>query len=110
MNRGNPGFNVDPYGALHLSLMRSCSGWPSGIWIDPPRRTLPDGGNFQFQRWSHTFEYALTGFAGDWRSAGVPSMAQGYNRTFHVRELDNHQGDLAEEASFLADSSHPRCC
>ena len=101
MNRGNPGFNVDPYGALHLSLMRSCSGWPSGIWIDPPRRTLPDGGNFQFQRWSHTFEYALTGFAGDWRSAGMPGMAQAYNRTFHVIEIDSHQGDLAEEASFL---------
>ena len=101
MNRGNPGFNVDPYGALHLSLMRSCSGWPSGIWIDPPRRTLPDGGNFQFQRWSHTFEYALTGFAGDWRSAGVPSMAQGYNRPFHTRELDNHPGDLAGELSFF---------
>jgi alpha-mannosidase len=101
MNRGNPGFNVDPYGALHLSMMRSCSGWPSGIWIDPPRRTLPDGGNFQFQRWSHTFEYALTGFAGDWRSAGIPGMAQAYNRPFHIREIEAHSGDLTEEASFL---------
>ena len=42
-------------------LMRACSGWPSGVWIDPPRRTVPDGSNFQFQHWSHRFEYALVG-------------------------------------------------
>ncbi len=49
------------------SLMRSCTGWPSGTWIDPPRRTAPDGSNFQLQHWTHTFDYALVSGAGDWR-------------------------------------------
>ncbi|HET8640995.1 MAG TPA: glycoside hydrolase family 38 C-terminal domain-containing protein, partial [Pseudonocardiaceae bacterium] len=47
LNRGVPGFAVDTGGTLHASLMRSCTGWPSGVWIDPPRRTAPDGSNFQ---------------------------------------------------------------
>ncbi len=41
INRGAPGFAVDTTGALHLSLLRSCTGWPAGVWIDPPRRTAP---------------------------------------------------------------------
>ncbi len=56
LNRGVPGFAVDIGGTLHTSLMRSCTGWPSGVWIDPPpRRTAPDGSNFQLQHWTHTF-------------------------------------------------------
>ncbi len=43
LNRGVPSFAVEPDGTLHTSLMRSCTGWPSGTWIDPPRRTAPDG-------------------------------------------------------------------
>ncbi|MDT4988633.1 MAG: hypothetical protein QOI74_2727 [Micromonosporaceae bacterium] len=71
VNRGIPGFAVDTTGALHLSLLRSCTGWPSGIWIDPPRRTAPDGSNFQQQHWTHSFDYALVAGAGDWRAAGL---------------------------------------
>ena len=43
LNRGTPGCVVTPDGTLHLSLMRSCSAWPSCIWIDGDRRTAPDG-------------------------------------------------------------------
>jgi alpha-mannosidase len=68
VNRGIPGFAVDTTGALHLSVLRSCTGWPSGVWIDPPRRTAPDGSNFQQQHWAHTFEYSVIGGAGDWRA------------------------------------------
>ncbi|MBI3225533.1 MAG: alpha-mannosidase [Mycolicibacterium cosmeticum] len=71
-NRGVPGFAVEPDGTLHTSLMRSCTGWPSGTWIDPPRRTAPDGSNFQLQHWSHTFDYALIAGEGDWRDADIP--------------------------------------
>ena len=46
LNRGLPGFAVDSEGRLHLSLLRSCTGWPSGVWIDPPRRYAPDGSGF----------------------------------------------------------------
>ncbi len=73
LNRGVPGFAVDTDGTLHASLMRSCTGWPSGVWMDPqPRRTAPDGSNFQLQHWTHTFDYALASGDGDWRSAAVP--------------------------------------
>jgi alpha-mannosidase len=71
-----PGFAVDTEGTLHTSLMRSCTGWPSGVWMDPqPRRTAPDGSNFQLQHWTHTFDYALTSGDGDWRSASVPARS-----------------------------------
>jgi len=29
LNRGLPGFSVEPDGSMYLSLMRACSGWPS---------------------------------------------------------------------------------
>ncbi|MBO3748482.1 glycoside hydrolase [Streptosporangiaceae bacterium NEAU-GS5] len=86
VNRGIPGFAVDPSGALHLSLMRSCTGWPSGIWIDPPRRTAPDGSNFQLQHWSHTFEYALVAGPGDWRAAGLVRHGHGVNHPLHATQ------------------------
>jgi alpha-mannosidase len=75
LNRGVPGFAVDTEGTLHASLMRSCTGWPSGTWIDPPRRTAPDGSNFQLQHWTHTFDYALVSGDGDWRHTGVPARS-----------------------------------
>jgi alpha-mannosidase len=76
LNRGVPSFAVDTDGTLHASLMRSCTGWPSGVWMDPqPRRTAPDGSNFQLQHWTHTFDYALASGGGDWRSAAVPDRS-----------------------------------
>jgi alpha-mannosidase len=72
LNRGVPSFAVDVEGTLHTALMRSCTGWPSGIWIDDPRRTAPDGSNFQTQHWTHDFDYALVCADGDWRQADIP--------------------------------------
>jgi len=79
LNRGTPGCVVTPDGTLHLSLMRSCSAWPSCIWIDGDRRTAPDGSSFAWQHWSHTFEYALASGRGDWRTAGFNLIAEDYN-------------------------------
>ena len=79
LNRGTPGCVVTPDGTLHMSLMRSCSAWPSGIWIDGDRRTAPDGSSFAWQHWSHTFEYALASGPGDWRTAGFNLAAEDYN-------------------------------
>ncbi|MGD0069178.1 MAG: glycoside hydrolase family 38 C-terminal domain-containing protein, partial [Streptosporangiaceae bacterium] len=78
LNRGTPGAVVTPDGTLHMSLMRSCSAWPSGIWIDGDRRTAPDGSSFAWQHWSHTFEYALASGPGDWRAAGFSPLAEDY--------------------------------
>jgi alpha-mannosidase len=74
-NRGVPSFAVETDGTLHTALMRSCTGWPSGIWIDEPRRTAPGGSNFQLQHWTHTFDYALVCGGGDWRHADIPERS-----------------------------------
>ncbi len=79
LNRGTPSGVVTPDGALYMSLMRSCSGWPSRIWIDGDHRTAPDGSSFAWQHWSHTFDYALTSGPGDWRAAGFSPSAEDYN-------------------------------
>src|SRR4051794_4131892 len=83
LNRGLPGFAVDTEGTLHTSLLRSCTGWPSGVWIDPPRRTVPDGSSFQLQHWTHEFRYALAAGDGDWRAAGIAATAAGFARPLH---------------------------
>lgn len=101
LNRGVPSFAVDTEGTLHTALMRSCTGWPSGIWIDEPRRTAPDGSNFQLQHWTHDFDYALVCGRGDWRRAGVPvRSAQFTNPLIAVAPRDQH-GALPPVGSLL---------
>jgi alpha-mannosidase len=102
LNRGMPGFAVDSDGTLHLSLMRSCTGWPSGTWIDPPRRTAPDGSNFQLQHWTHTFDYAVVSGDGDWRAAGIPSRSAEFSRPLlAVSEGTRAAGGLPAWGSLL---------
>ncbi|MCP2261922.1 Glycosyl hydrolases family 38 C-terminal domain-containing protein [Streptoalloteichus tenebrarius] len=101
LNRGMPGFVVDAHGTLHASLLRSCTGWPSGIWIDPPKRTTPDGSGFQLQHWTHVFEYALVSGEGDWRDVDVPGASAAYAQPLlAVPVLDQ---DRAGEPARLAD-------
>src|SRR5487761_1476924 len=80
-NRGTPSGVVTPDGTLWMTLMRACSSWPSGVWIDGDRRTAPDGSSFAWQHWSHTFGYALASSGGHagWRSAGFSAAAEDYN-------------------------------
>ena len=101
LNRGTPGSTVDASGDLYISLMRSCSGWPSGVWIDPPRRAAPDGSNFQFQHWTHAFDYALVGGAGDWRSNRIVEAGHEYNNPLIARAWSGHGGALPGATSFL---------
>lgn len=102
LNRGMPGFAVDSDGTLHTSLMRSCSGWPSGTWIDPPRRTAPDGSNFQLQHWTHTFEYAVVSGDGDWRDAAIPARSAEFSRPpLAVTENTSAAGGLPPWGSLL---------
>ncbi|CAN3979081.1 NEW3 domain-containing protein [Kitasatospora purpeofusca] len=99
---GLPGFAVDTTGALHLSLLRSCTGWPSGVWIDPPRRSLPDGASFQLQHWTHDFHYALVGGPGDWRDQELPSQGQEFNHPLYARAVPAGQsGPLPATLSWL---------
>ncbi|BBY49359.1 alpha-mannosidase [Mycolicibacterium arabiense] len=103
MNRGVPSFAVDSDGTLHTSLMRSCTGWPSGTWIDAPRRTVPDGSNFQLQHWTHDFDYALVASVGDWRDAGLPARSAEYSQPLLgvVSRHRGHAGGLPAWGSML---------
>ncbi|WP_198680377.1 glycoside hydrolase family 38 N-terminal domain-containing protein [Lentzea terrae] len=102
VNRGTPGFVVAPDGTLHVSLMRSCSGWPAGVWIDGDRRTVPDGSSFAWQHWSHTFELSVVAGAGDWREAGFARAGQDVNHPVHAVQVASTGGDLPAELSLLS--------
>jgi alpha-mannosidase len=102
LNRGTPSSLVTPDGTLIISLMRSCSAWPCGVWIDGDRRVLPDGSSFAWQHWSHTFEYALASGPGDWRSAGLALAGQDYNQDLLACETSLHDGPLPAAASLAA--------
>ncbi|WP_433272088.1 glycoside hydrolase family 38 C-terminal domain-containing protein [Actinosynnema sp. CS-041913] len=99
---GIPGFAVDPTGALHLSLMRSCTGWPSGVWLDPPVRRAPDGSAFQLQHWTHDFDYALVSGAGDGRATDLVARGHGFSAPLHGRVVEAHTGDLPARHALLA--------
>ncbi|KUL31069.1 NEW3 domain-containing protein [Streptomyces regalis] len=103
LNRGTPGCVVTSSGDLYMSLMRSCTGWPSGIWVDPPRRTTPDGSAFQLQRWSHTFEYAVVAGAGDWRELRLPQAGHAFNHplTARLRQTAAEDAVLPRKAVLL---------
>jgi hypothetical protein len=88
-------------GTLHMSLMRSCSAWPSGIWIDGDCRTAPDGSSFAWQHWSHTFEYALASGPGDWRTAGLCASAEDYNHDL-IAVADRAEGPGASSRLTVA--------
>jgi hypothetical protein len=102
LNRGTPSSLVSPDGGMHIALMRSCSAWPSGVWIDGEKRTVPDGSSFAWQHWSHTFEYALAAGPGDWREAGFPAAGQEYNHDLLTCETDLHRGPAAAVASLCS--------
>jgi alpha-mannosidase len=99
LNRGTPSSIVTPDGVLNISLMRACSTWPCGVWIDGERRTVPDGSSFAWQHWTHTFEYALAAGPGDWRSAGFPLAGQDYNHDLLALQAGLHGGPRPAVAS-----------
>ncbi|OBJ89685.1 NEW3 domain-containing protein [Mycobacterium sp. 1245852.3] len=101
LNRGVPSFAVDTEGTLHTALMRSCTGWPSGIWIDDPRRTAPDGSNFQLQHWTHHFDYALVSAAGDWRRARIATHSAQFSQPLLAVTPDRRGGALPPAGSLL---------
>ena len=102
LNRGTPGSLVSPDGTLHIALMRACSAWPSGVWIDGDKRTAPDGSSFAWQHWSHTFEYALAAGPGDWRDAGFAAAGQDYNHDLLACETGLHPGPHPAAASLAS--------
>ena len=85
MNRGLPSFNVEPDGSLYLSRDAVVQRLALGRLDRPAAAGEPDGANFQFQHWSHTFEYALAAAAGDWRDAGIVQAGHDFNNPLVAR-------------------------
>ena len=102
LNRGTPSGLVTPAGTLTMALMRACSTWPCGVWIDGDKRTTPDGTSFAWQHWSHTFEYALAAGPGDWRSAGFAPAGQDYNHDLLTTVTGLHGGPLPASTALAA--------
>ncbi|OBI18741.1 alpha-mannosidase [Mycobacterium sp. E2327] len=102
LNRGVPSFAVETDGTLHTALMRSCTGWPSGTWIDDPRRTAPDGSNFQLQHWTHVFDYALACGDGDWREAEIPARSAEFGHPLLAVVPGEGEGVLPSTGSLLS--------
>ena len=67
----------------------------------PAARATPDGANFQFQHWSHHFEYAVAGGPGDWRDGGIVRTGHEYNTPLIARTFDSHGGQLPPATSFV---------
>jgi alpha-mannosidase len=99
INHGTPGFVAARDGSLYLSLLRACTGWPSGVWIDGPRRTVPDGSGFALQHWTHTFRYSLAAGPGDWREAGFVRAGQESNHPLLATPVASTPGDLPRRLS-----------
>ncbi len=99
LNRGTPSGVVTPDGVLSIALMRACSAWPCGVWIEGAKRACPDGSSFAWQHWSHTFEYALAAGSGDWRAARLPWAGQDYNHPLRAVATSLHSGPLPARTS-----------
>ncbi len=100
-NAGSVSARVNEDSVLGLNLMRSSTGWPSGIWIDPPIKRLPDGAPYGTMHGSHRFRYGLMPHTGDYRTADLASHGQSFNHSIHARMEPGHKGSLPLSTSFF---------
>lgn len=108
INLGTPSYIAyDDNGkyTLALSLMRGSSAWPSGVWLDPPRRKPPAGDNFQFENWDHEFQYSLYPHDGAWYEAGTVNRGYEYNFPLIARTEKSHEGILPIEGLAFAETN-----
>lgn len=101
LNKGSVSVHVAPDGTVGLNLLRSCTSWPSGLWIDAPARRHPDGTPLGAMHGSHTFSYAVLPHRGDWRTAHLGRAAQRLHHDAAVTLEAAHEGDLPARGSFL---------
>jgi alpha-mannosidase len=71
------------------------------VWIDEPRRTSPDGSNFQLQHWTHVFDYTLVCGAGDWRHVGIPARSAEFSHPLLAVTAPGRVGGLPATGSLL---------
>ncbi|MFA6451373.1 MAG: glycoside hydrolase family 38 C-terminal domain-containing protein, partial [bacterium] len=102
INNGTPSAGALEDGQIMLDLFRSSSAWPSGLWLDPPQKKVPDGSNFEVGHWPHVFKYSIRLHGDDWRKAGAPRVGYEANFPFVVRPLNRHAGELPAQMSFMS--------
>lgn len=87
---------------LTMSLFRSSTGYPAGVWIDTPERKLFDNSCFQVMHWSKKFYYSLYPHRGDFREAKVYKVGYEVNNPLIVKKaIKNNCGRLPSSFSFL---------
>lgn len=101
INRGNVSYHITENGTMAINLLRSCTGWPSGIWLDEPQRRPPDGSPFEAMHGSHTFEYALRLGRGD---AARSQFAKSARRFTHRTIVDPQNSHFTEWVSTSPDT------
>jgi len=101
INRGTPGFAVEPDGTLNMSLARASTGWPTGTAINFPDLNAPGERSFQHHT-SRRFEYHLVSGAGGWRGAGFTTAGQSVNHPLAATLAPPASGPLSATGSFLS--------
>ncbi|HTJ36298.1 MAG TPA: NEW3 domain-containing protein [Dactylosporangium sp.] len=100
LNRGTPGFAVEPDGTLNMSLARACTGWPTGTAINMPDLNAPGGRSFQHHT-SRRFEYHLVSGPDGWRTAGFTAAGQSVNHPLAATVAPATDGPLPAAGSLL---------
>ncbi len=101
VNRGTPGFAVEPDGTLNIALTRASTGWPTGTAVNFADRNAPGGRSFQHHT-SRRFEYSLVSGAGGWRAAGLATAGQSVNHPLAAILTPATGGPLPAAGSFLS--------
>ncbi|MFG2044666.1 glycoside hydrolase family 38 C-terminal domain-containing protein [Dactylosporangium sp. NPDC048998] len=101
LNRGTPGFAVEPDGTLNMSLARACTGWPTGTAINFAELSAPGGRSFQHHT-SRRFEYHLVSGPGGWRTAGFTAAGQSVNHPLAATVAPAAGGPLPATGSLLS--------
>ncbi len=102
VNRGTVSCRVESNGMIALNLLRSCTSWPSGLWIDPPERTHPDGSPLGVMHGSHQFRYAIVPHEGDHRTADLAARGQEVQHPPIAQLYRAGDGTIEDGRSWLA--------
>ncbi|MBI3846015.1 MAG: hypothetical protein HY292_15385 [Planctomycetes bacterium] len=101
VNQGPVSVHASADGTLGLNLLRSCTSWPAGTWIDGDARRLPDGHAFETMHGTHVFRYSIVPHLGDFRAAELSRVGQEVNHPIVTRAEPRHAGALPPEGSFV---------
>jgi alpha-mannosidase len=94
LNRGTIAASCENDGSLFMALQHSAywCDWATPFYLGSP---------FVPERKTTRYEYAIVPFAGSWRDAHLPEVAQAYNRPMIARSEDRHGGSIDSKRRWL---------